>query len=230
MDKNEKQFEILLDILRRFHAAGILEQMMLIGSWCLYLYRLEFRNAEQIPPVRTMDVDFLIPSEGRISKEVDVPAILKQMGFVSTHNRASGMVVYDTPDLRVEFLVPELGRGLRKSPEIKKLHVKAHALRYLGLLGDHPRRVRYQGISVVVPEPAAYAFQKLIISQRRSKSEKKEKDLEGAIGVLDCVLALPSELTKAKSIFQALPKAWQRTILSVSQKHYPKLLDIEVNS
>lgn len=46
----EEQFDILRTVLRKFQEAGILSELMLIGSWCLYFYRLEFKNA--FPAIR----------------------------------------------------------------------------------------------------------------------------------------------------------------------------------
>ena len=49
------QFEIILEILKRFQTAGVLDKLVLIGSWCMYFYRLISR-----PFARIM----LIPSFG----------------------------------------------------------------------------------------------------------------------------------------------------------------------
>ncbi len=49
MEKEEKQFKILPAILKEFHSAGILQEMMLIGSWCLHFYRFEFENHDDMP-------------------------------------------------------------------------------------------------------------------------------------------------------------------------------------
>lgn len=95
----KEQLEVLLQVLRRFYAAGILKDIMLIGSWCLYFYRHEFDNPKSIPAVRTLDADFLIPSQRRLEAELDVPAALRELGFAPTFNRSNGLVVYDHPQL-----------------------------------------------------------------------------------------------------------------------------------
>ena len=221
MEKEEKQFKILLEILRKFQSAGILPDMMLIGSWCLYFYRLEFENV--FPAIRTLDVDFLIPDRHHLQKEADVPSLLKEMGFVPTFNRSSGLVVYDHEELRVEFLIPELGKGHDQPQEVKKLHVKAVALRYLNLLVSYPRIVLYHELRIKVPEPAAFALHKLIISERRLNKVKARKDLEMAIGLLNFLYTKPKEVERIKSILRTIPQKWLETILSVSGKHFPKL-------
>ena len=87
-----------------------------------------------------MDVDFLIPNPNQIKNEIDIPTLLKERGFVPTFNRSSGIVKYDHPELRLEFLVPEMGRGNDGPQEIRKLHIKAQGLRYLNLLTAYPKK------------------------------------------------------------------------------------------
>ena len=223
MEKEEKQFRVLLEILEKFQSAGILQEMMLVGSWCLYFYHLEFKEADAFPAVRTLDVDFLIPHHRGLRNEANVPELLKAMGFVSTFNRSSGLIVYDHEDLRVEFLVPEWGKGCDKPQEVKKLHVKAVALRYLDLLMDYPRSISYHELRIKVPEPTVFALHKFIISARRLNKEKAKKDLEMAVGLLDFLYTKPAEVGRIKSIFRTIPKKRLQAVLSISAKHFPKL-------
>lgn len=217
------QFKLLYRILRRFQEAGILQEMMLIGSWCLHFYRYAFEDRDKMPAFRTMDVDFLIPDVHQLKHEVDIPKLLKEEGFLSSYNRASGMVKFDHPDLRVEFLVPELGRGHDKPLEIKKLGIRAQGLRYLNFLTSYPRVISHENLHIRVPEPAAFALHKLIISARRLNKEKAGKDLQMAIGLLDFLYTKHREVRRILSILRTIPKKWLQTILSVSRKHFPRL-------
>jgi hypothetical protein len=194
----EEQFDLLLQVLKEFDRAGILKQLMLIGSWCLQFYRFHFEDPEALPAFRTMDVDFLIPSPNQIKNEIDVPAILKSRGFVPTFNRSNSIVKYDHPELRLEFLVPEIGKGHHGPQEIRKLHIRAQGLRYLNFLTAYPRVISYQKLSVCVPEPAVFALHKLIISARRLNQSKQKSDLDTAVGLLDFLYARP----KAFSSFE----------------------------
>ena len=89
MERND-QVDLLLRILIRFSEAGVLDQCMLIGSWCLHFYRFEFKKADLLPAIRTMDVDFLIPHPGQIKKVVDIPELLKGEGFIPLLNFFNG--------------------------------------------------------------------------------------------------------------------------------------------
>ncbi|MDD5679211.1 MAG: GSU2403 family nucleotidyltransferase fold protein [Kiritimatiellae bacterium] len=61
-----KQYELSLNVLRKLEAAGVLRSFVLVGSWCLVLYRDYFRNVGAVPAVRTRDMDFLVPSAAAI--------------------------------------------------------------------------------------------------------------------------------------------------------------------
>jgi len=217
------QVKIFREVLKKLQSQRVLQDLMLIGSWCLYFYRVEFDDDDQIPQVRTLDLDFLVPVSKKISKDIDIPKMLRRMGFIPTFNRSTGLVVYDHPELRVEFLIPELGRGHDRPQKIEKLHVKAQGLRYLNLLADYPRVISDRGLRVKVPEPAIYALHKLIITNRRKNPVKARKDLETAVSLLDFLYKRPDEFTRIKSILKSLPKFWLKNILSVSEKHSPRL-------
>lgn len=222
----KEQFEILLQVLKRFQEAGVLKDLMLIGSWCLQFYRYHFENPEKLPAFRTLDVDFLIPHVSKIKREVDIPEILKKEGFVPTFNRASGIVKYNHRELQVEFLLPELGRGGHRVREINNLHIKAVALRYLNLLLVYPLLIKYKGLEVRVPEAAVFALHKFIVSSRRAKAEKRSKDLEAAVGILDFLWQDPKEVEKVRNILKDMPPSWRKLIAQVADKHYPPVVGL----
>lgn len=219
----DEQFEVLHRLLIQLQAAGALEELMLIGSWCLYFYRFAYDDHAGLPAFRTLDVDFLVPDPKGVKREVDIPEILRKEGFIPQFNRSSGVVKYNHPELQVEFLVPELGRSSHGSQEVKRLHVKAQGLRYLHLLLDYPMHVSYKELKICAPEPAAFALHKLIVSSRRLNVSKKKSDLETTIGLLNFLCDRPKDLNKIRLILNAIPKKWADTIFSVSRVHYPKL-------
>lgn len=58
----KKQSDLCFEILRRFHKAGILNNLILIGSWCIYFYNDYFSDIPYIDQItiKTRDIDFLI--------------------------------------------------------------------------------------------------------------------------------------------------------------------------
>jgi len=87
----------------------------------------------------------------------------------------------------------------------------------------------YHDLTVHVPEPAAFALHKLIVSSRRTKKDKREKDLAAAVGVLEFLFKDPKERERVKAILAEIPLKWRKTILAVSAKHFPILNEHVVN-
>jgi hypothetical protein len=142
-----------------------------------------------------------------------------------------GYVKYVHPDLEVEFLTPERGKGRDKPYAIEKLHVDAQGLRYLDLLQGHVMRASYNGISINVPEPAAYVLHKFIISGRRTKSFKREKDIETARQVGEYLLGHESQRRMLRDIYAGMPGRWRKELLRIirnaSDKMYEFMSSIE---
>jgi len=63
MQTNKHLFDRVLIELDK---AGVLTEIMLIGSWVLPVYREYFDNTPEIPLLRTADLDFLISNPTRI--------------------------------------------------------------------------------------------------------------------------------------------------------------------
>jgi len=219
----DEQARMLLRVLGRFSKAGVLDQCMMIGSWCMFFYRHEYDNPALLSAIRTLDVDFLITHPGRIKEEADIPELLREENFIPIMNFSNGLVRYQHPDLLLEFLVPELGRGFDKPRLIRPWHIQAAEIRYLNFLTAFPKKIRYGGLTVRVPEPAAFALHKLIVSSRRGKKEKREKDLEAAVGVLEFLFEDPEGKARIREVLAKISPKWRKTILSVSAKHFPAM-------
>ena len=77
-----KQNNLFLATLDALHKSGVFEDIILIGSWCHHFYRVYFNNAPEIPVVRTVDIDFLIPNPAKIHKDMNIPEILRTLDFI----------------------------------------------------------------------------------------------------------------------------------------------------
>ena len=71
MDTN--QYELCLEILRRFSKCGLLKKAVLIGSWCLPFYKDYYFNGEGISILRTRDLNFLLPRRVEFGRKIDIP-------------------------------------------------------------------------------------------------------------------------------------------------------------
>lgn len=211
----KKQFELCKEVLKRFHESGILKDFILIGSWCLYFYREYFHNESYIKltAITTRDIDFLIDSPGKIKKKVDVPELLKDLGFVTTFKGTQGYIKLDHPDLILEFLIPEKGKGSEKPYPLPQLGMNAVALRFLSFLSSNTIRIKMENFYVILPHPANFALHKIIIAKRRTREEKAIKDRNSAINTINALIKKGEEKT-IKKVFKSTPKKWQTKILS----------------
>jgi len=145
---------------------------------------------------------------------VDVPALLEDLGFVIDFHRG-GYIRLIHPELIVEFLVPELGRGVDHPVRVPQLKINAQALRFLNILADRTITATFEGIPVRMPHPAIFALHKLLIAPRRlGRTGKQAKDLEAAIAVLEA-LRIHGETESVRKRFESMPLRWQARIRQV---------------
>ncbi len=132
----KKQYDLCLEILRRFHREKLLGNLVLIGSWCMVFYEEFFHLSEKeaFDIFKTRDIDFLIPAPSKITHKTDVPELVKDLGFVTDIGGSRGIIRLNHPDLILEFLVPERGRGSEKPVNLPQLGMNAVALRFLNFL------------------------------------------------------------------------------------------------
>lgn len=206
-------------ILSVFAKHGLFDEgVALVGSWCFQLYQKHF-HVEKFP-LQTQDIDFLIPNPFKGGDHKGFIEDLVREGFTVDHH-ADGSLYLWNADLKIEFLTPDKGAGIKGSLKVKQLALAATPLRLVNLLLDHPVKVTEGDISVLIPHPANYCLHKLLIVDRRKNLAKAEKDLRQA--VLTGVKVKPQKL---KAVFQSLPKTWQKDIgdmLGKAKRRLPHL-------
>lgn len=181
------------------------EGVELIGSWCFHLYQRHL--GVKAYPLRTQDIDFLLPYPYRGRVQVDLIKEFEALGF--RHDfRPDGSIYLWNAELRIEFMIPERGRGMEKAPTIKLLGVRAMPLRFVDLLLQQPISVVEGGVKVLLPNPAAFCLHKLLIANRRKRPDSRTKDYEQALHVAP--ILQPAMLRR---VYLELPKTWQRDVL-----------------
>ncbi|MBU0502292.1 MAG: GSU2403 family nucleotidyltransferase fold protein [bacterium] len=203
--------------MKRLQKAGVLENIMLIGSWCLYFYKDYFSGLNFTPTIRTRDIDFLVPLPPKIKNKVDIPELLKDLGFLLEFVSSKGYIRLDHPELIVGFLVPERGKGSDKPYPLPQLGLNAQPLRFLDFLVDNLIEIEIGKLKIRLPHPAAFALHKLIILGRRTKKEKADKDKEQALMIIDFIVR-KEETTKLRSIYSSMPVKWQKKIVAALEK------------
>lgn len=221
----QKKYALFLKVLKRFYDIGILNEAILVGSWCMYFYKDYFLVGAYNPTIRTRDIDFLIPLPIKSKKKIDIADLLKDEGFVATFSN-NGYIRLEHPELMLEFLVPERGRGTDKPYPLPHLGVNAQALRFLDFLVDNTIVIKSDDIILRIPHPAAFGLHKLIISKRRKTEEKSLKEQKEAITVLKALIE-KGESKKIKAIFNTMPIAWRKKIFqSLRESENKEIVDI----
>jgi hypothetical protein len=219
----EEKYELLAAVLKELQEKGVLDGLVIVGSWCQYYYRILFDNAPEIPLLRTLDIDFLVPNPSRFTTNVDVSALLNQLGFDNDFDHMTGLVKYVHPDLEIQFLTPASGRAKDTPCEIKQLNINAESLTYMKMLQDYKFSMTHKGLTLWLPEPEAYTLHKILISIKRKDPAKKEKDLMAAKSIGELCLEYETRKERLKTIYVHLPKKWQRTISSVLKELSPAM-------
>lgn len=213
----KKQYDLCKEVLKKFHDNGVLSSVILIGSWCLPFYKEYFKKADYEFTFRTRDIDFLVPSLSKIKIKTDIASLLKNLGFIILRSYPSGYIKLQHPDLIIEFLVPEKGKGTDKPVALPQLGINAQSLRFLTLLSKNTILVEIAGIPVTLPSPVNFALHKLIISERRQNTEKAEKDRFSAIQLLRTLIQ-EGQKGEIRDMFISLPKKWQKSIVQTLEE------------
>jgi hypothetical protein len=188
--------------------AGVLKDIVLVGSWCTLFYKDFFGQSPYTVSLKTRDIDLLIPTPSTAKAEVDIAELLKDLGFVVGFTGSKGYVRMEHPELIVEFLVPERGRGSDKPYPLPKLGLNAQALRFLDFLAQDTITTKVEEVSIRLPHPANFALHKLVVLSRRTGHAKQAKDKEAAMRVLKALIA-KGEDGSIRKAFSTMPRRWQ---------------------
>ncbi|MFH1232083.1 MAG: GSU2403 family nucleotidyltransferase fold protein [Planctomycetota bacterium] len=135
MEKN--QYNLCLSVLKKLAEEKVLSHLIIVGSWCAHFYEQYFNSPDYTPSIRTRDIDFLVSPPLKLSAKVDIPSLLSGQGFTTDFMGSKGYIRLIHPDLFIEFLVPEQGKGLDKPYPLPQLGVNAQPLRFLNFLTDN---------------------------------------------------------------------------------------------
>ena len=222
----KSQYNLCLEVLQRLAKANILRHTVLVGSWCTIFYKEYFAGTQYLPLIRTRDIDFLIPRPSMIKTEADVAEMLKELGFIVGFTGPEGYMRLEHPQLIIEFLVPERGRGSNRPYPLPQLGLNAQALRFLDVLTQHTITVKVDRMFLTLPHPANYALQKLLIMDRRRRPEKTAKDQDTAVQVLKALIE-KGQQDFVRSVYDSMPRRWKTKIKkALAELHEEGILSI----
>ena len=168
--------------IKLLHDNDLLEHVIVIGSWCEYIYAQSGVLPDYSAMIRTLDIDFLVKNMRKPSEKVNLSTIAQENGYTVDYDVMNETTKIYTPDLmEIEFLIEQKGSGT--DPVIKtNLGVNAQALHHVGMLKQHTITVQLFGMNITVPIPEAYAVHKVVINDSRGK--KSEKDMNAVQNIL----------------------------------------------
>ena len=171
-------------------------------------------------------MDFLVSRNTDFRKKINLPELLKDLGFIEDYYYPAGLVKLIHPELIMEFLVSEKGRGSSKPYPLPFLSMNAQRLRLLDLLEQNTIVVIFNGMKINVPHPVNFGLHKLIISQRRKNEDKRLKDLDAGLSVLNLYIENEGG-DKLHKVFQKISLKQKKKILDLLEKERSyKVLEI----
>jgi len=86
----------------------------------------------------------------------------------------------------------------------------------MDFLASNVVRLKFAGLTVSVPHPVNFSLLKLMVSERRQVSVKKENDRRQAVEVMKALIEA-GDIKLLKLAFSSCPAKWQKTILKSLQ-------------
>ena len=192
MDMYKQEFIQALAFLKEY-----LDQIIITGGWLPLIYRDYVVEGQTRPSLMTNDIDIVVPDKLEPRGEKTLDKLLIDSGFVRRHASLDTQtaVSYEKRvgelDIQIEFLANLKASGSDVVVEAQAgLH--AQALRYISILRDNAMEIEMHdsvpscgtALTIKVPRPGAYIFQKGLTFARRRHEEKKAKDLYYIFDVL----------------------------------------------
>lgn len=194
----EMNYQAFWRFIKLLNDNELLEHVVLIGSWCEYIYAQSGYLNGYSGGIRTLDIDFLVVNMRRPTPKVNLKAIAVENGYTIDQDVLTGATKIFTPDLmEIEFIIEQKGAGTKPVLETN-IGVNAQALHHVSILKKYSMNITMFDMSITLPEPEAYVIHKIVINgQRGKKSEKDLLAIERLMPFLnrDRMLAITNELT-----------------------------------
>jgi len=206
----KKGFFKTLEILRDY-----LPDIVIAGGWAPLIYYHYLLSNKEIEPLRTKDIDIVVPNklEKRPARTIDESLIEAgfKPRFKSRHTLPA--VSYEGniegSEVEIEFLTELRGSGEDVVIKVQE-GLNAQALRFISLLLENTIVVKIadyilpegENLQVRVSTPAAFIFNKGLIFTRRNKRAKKAKDLYYIFDILANCQELHGEIIDSFSEFK----------------------------
>jgi len=184
-DQFKREFFETLSILKDY-----LSDIVIAGGWAPLIYYHYLLLDKSRVPLRTKDIDIVVPEHLKKRRNKTIDAILTEAGFKTCFKsqHTPPVISYEGTkgefEVEIEFLTHR--RGAREG-QVMVVQEGLHAqmLRFINVLLENSINVeiddiKFEGnklLRVRVPSLGAFVFQKGLTFVRRAKQVKKAKDL-----------------------------------------------------
>lgn len=223
MSDDIEQFKAVLGVLNRL---GILQDVVIIGGWAKLLYKEgQVIESPQYSTLRTSDIDILLSRPPQLKTRGNLASELAGIGFRPSGNE-DGSTFFESKDFDIEFLIPERGKGDDSAVKIEELGIRVSSLRLVDDLLYDTISIKYAEYSITVPNPIAYCFHKLLISERRNIPTKKANDLETALEIGRSLVVSLQWAPLVDIKYQELPPKQKKTVLRLGKAQGNPIVDL----
>lgn len=154
-DATDEETESLRRILRAFSDAGFINDVVLIGSWCLYFYADIFEGF--IPSVRTTYIDFYVPNS-KTANAKNLSLQLKAMNYDHFQDTITNKSRFVSPGgFEIEFLA-RLNRDGLSCVRLGSSGVFAESLSYLDLYNTNYLEIEKWGLCFKIASPSSFVI------------------------------------------------------------------------
>ena len=208
--------------IKAFKEIGLLQHVMIIGSWAEYLFPSLFET-DFMPNLKTRDVDFFYRNINIPKEKINVIQKLKDIGYV--YDEVDGISRFYKEDLlELEFLTRVLGAGTEGRMDIKPLGITSEGLRVINILSNFAREVDVTGsngeeYTITIPEPAVYVIQKILTNPIREPQEKKAKDIAAVKELLYHIEKSMEHKIKLNEVYKTLSAKQLKTVKQVCEEN-----------
>jgi len=212
---DERQENAFWEAINVFKSTGALPYVMIIGSWAEYLYTYIFTEGYE-PNVRTRDVDCFYPNIRKPDERIYITKVFSEYGFEYQEDSFTRVGRFIKENLlEISFLSRTMGSEQNGPRKIEAFQIYSEGMRDVNILEKYPMHVTANDYDIVVPEPAVFIIQKLLVYNNRKPEYKREKDIVAINELLPCILKTELHTRRLHLIFDALTDKEKKRVQEV---------------
>jgi hypothetical protein len=221
-----------------FKALSILEDylqdIVIAGGWAPLIYYHYLLADKNLNPLRTKDIDILVPSKLKIIANKTIDELLIMAGLKSNFRslHVPPVIHYEGKlegrEVELDFLTTQKNKAKNKVIIVQKgLH--AQSLPFVSILLENTMWIKIDDyplyknkyLEIRVPTPAAYIFNKGLTFTRRNKMIKRAKDLYYILDIfVNCQELMPGIVEELERLNKNYPKKWFARFLTNLKKYF----------